>query len=223
MVSTIRCVVILGLVAALRTGDACGANLRSLPMPTPSGSAEPRFAPGPDGTLAFSWLEPRTGRGRAGPTGPDDSGPIAGCPVNGPALDAAGDDVGITWYTTASESAQVLAAWSSDGGQTFAPPVRVDDGAPLGRVGMVLLPDKSAFGTWLEGGAKKSRVLGRRVSPTGERGEALTIARTSAARASGFPQVARVGTDLFFAWTEAGQVPRIRGARLRLGPDLGSK
>ena len=148
---------------------------------------------------------------------------IAGCPVNGPALDSAGEDVGITWYTAASDSARVLTAWSSDGGQTFAPPVRGDEGAPLGRVGMALLPDKSAFVTWLEGGAKDSRVLGRRMTRAGERGEALTIARTSAARASGFPQVARIGTDLFFAWTEAGRVSRIRGARLRLGPEMESK
>ncbi len=61
------------------------------------------------------------------------------------------------------------------------------------------------------------------MSALGKLGAPMTIARTSAARANGFPQLVRAGGDLYFAWTEAGRASRIRAARMSLGMarDLG--
>ena len=147
---------------------------------------------------------------------------IAGCPVNGPAMVASGDHVAIAWFT-AADSPRVSTAWSTDGGKTFTAPVRTDAGEPIGRVGVALLSDSSVFVTWLEGGKAGATILGRRMTLQGDLGPTLTIARTSAARASGFPQVERVGNELFFAWTETGKVPEIRTARMSMGKALDRK
>ncbi len=157
----------------------------------------------------------RAGSGWGSPTSLHTDGwSIAGCPVNGPAMDAAGSRVAVAWFTAAAETSRVLATSSNDGGQSFGAPVRIDAGSPMGRVGVALLPDGGVFVSWIEADEARVRVLGRRMSAGGELSTPITIAKTSAARASGFPQVVRVGGDLYFAWTEAGRVPRIRTARL---------
>jgi hypothetical protein len=48
-----------------------------------------------------------------------------------------------------------------------------------------------------EGGAIRMR----RVRPGGQREAAITIARSGTARSNGFPQLARAGDRLIFAWT----------------------
>ena len=146
-----------------------------------------------------------------------DAWTIAGCPVNGPALDSDRDRVAIAWFTAAADTPRVLAAWSSDGGRRFSAPIRVDDGNPLGRSGITLLPDGGALVTWLESGKDQARILGRLLGAGGDRSASFTIARTSTARASGFPQIIRVGNRVFFAWTEAGAPSQVRLAQARLG------
>ena len=141
---------------------------------------------------------------------------IAGCPVNGPAMDAAADHVAVVWFTAAADTPRVLVAFSDDGGQRFALPVRADGGNPIGRVGITLLPDGSSLVSWLESGAKEARIMARQVAADGELGALTPITRTSAARASGVPQVARARQEVIFAWTETSSGPRIRVARARL-------
>ena len=141
---------------------------------------------------------------------------ITGCPVNGPAMDAAEDHVAVGWFTAAADTPRVLVAFSDDGGQGFTPPLRADEGNPIGRGGITLLPDGSALVSWLESGADDARIMARQVAAGGELGAPTPITRTSAARASGVPQVARAGRDVIFAWTETSSGPRIRVARARL-------
>ena len=132
---------------------------------------------------------------------------IAGCPVNGPQLDARGNDVVAAWFT----KDRVLVAFSRDGGATFGEPRRIDAGKPTGRVDVVLREDGDAFVTWIDGSA----VVGRRVSPVGSPGEIITIAQTTTARASGFPRAARVDGKTYVAWTEVEPRKRIRLARVQ--------
>jgi hypothetical protein len=137
---------------------------------------------------------------------------IAGCPVNGPALAAQGSHVAIVWFTAAGDTARVLVAFSEDAGANFSPPIRIDDGDPLGRVHVTLLADGSALATWLEVAGRDALIRARRIPIDGPLEPAITVARTSAARASGFPRVVRSGAALLFAWTEAGTTPRVRVA-----------
>jgi thiol-disulfide isomerase/thioredoxin len=144
---------------------------------------------------------------------------IAGCPVNGPSVDARARRVAVAWFTVA-RTPEVRAAFSEDGGATFGAPIRVDDGtkaAPLGRVDVVLTDGGDAIVTWLEGvDDVAARVRARRVSADRRRGAALDVVSTVAARASGFPQIVRRKDELVVAWTEVGPPTRVRVATLAL-------
>jgi hypothetical protein len=169
---------------------------------------------------ASGWSEPRTVH--------DDGWMIPGCPVNGPSIAADGDRVVVAWFTGATdptgdapsredvrrmgEQGRVLAAVSVDGGASFADPVRVDDGEAMGRVGVVMLDDGDALVTWLERTGDDAEIRLRRIDASGRPGPSAALAVTAAARASGFPRVARRGDDILFAWTEAGETPTVRTA-----------
>ena len=141
---------------------------------------------------------------------------IAGCPVNGPALAARQSHVAIAWYTAAADSPRVFVAFSEDAGEHFGPPTRIDDGDPLGRVHIALLDDGSALATWLEASGRDAVIRARRIPVHGPMGVPVTVTRTSAARASGFPRVVSHGNAVYFAWTEAGTTPRVRVATMSI-------
>ena len=138
---------------------------------------------------------------------------INACPVNGPSLDANGKRVVLAWFTAAGDVPHVKVAFSSDAGDTFGAPVVVDEGNPAGRVGAVVLDDGSAIISWLERTrGDTASVRARRISEKGV-GPAVTIAASSAARASGFPRMVRAGNQLYFAWTVPGRPSTVRVAR----------
>jgi hypothetical protein len=144
---------------------------------------------------------------------------IEGCPVNGPAIAAQGNQVAVAWFTGAQSRERVSVAFSHDGGARFGAPLAVDEGTPLGRVDLVLDDAGNAMVSWLErGDAGSARVLLRRVRPDGTRSAPIEIARTSSARASGFPRMVAVGADVMLAWTDAAAPSRVRIARARLAP-----
>ena len=147
----------------------------------------------------------------------EDGWHIEACPVNGPALASRGDTVAIAWFTGAQDTARVRVAFSTDGGQRFSAPVRVDGGAPAGRVGIALDADGDAIVSWLERvPPEDAEVRVRRVARSGELGAPFTISRTKAARASGFPRIARTGDALVAAWTVPGDSARVMVGRLSL-------
>jgi len=154
---------------------------------------------------------------------------IAGCPVNGPAVAAAGDDVVVAWFTAPEDSARVLLARSSDGGRSFGAPVRVDEGSPTGRADVALLADGSAAVSWLEDvpaarsaprsgtGARAAAIRVRRVSRENRLGEPVTVVRSTTARRAGIPRLVALGDRLVCAWTDPTEPTRIRSASLGAG------
>ena len=145
----------------------------------------------------------------------DDNWKIAACPVNGPALAARENRVVLAWFTAAGDSARVKVAFSDDAGAKFGAPVRVDGGSPAGRVDVALLADGGALVTWIERvGGDTAAVRVRRVGRDGRAGAPVTIASSSAARASGFPRMAVTGSNTLFAWTVPGRPSAIRIARV---------
>jgi hypothetical protein len=174
-----------------------------------------------------AWTEPKTVYA--------DGWNIAACPVNGPQVAALGDTVAVAWFTAAHDTARVNIAFSTDGGATFGAPTRVDDGQPAGRVDLELDDAGRAFVTWIErvgpnaapavpapralGGRAEVRL--RAIGVDGVRSDAMTIATSDAARAAGFPRMARSGDTLIIAWTDPGPPARVRVARATLfGPTL---
>lgn len=135
---------------------------------------------------------------------------IAACPVNGPAVSAAGRHVAASWFTVKGDAAtggqgQAYLAFSADAGRTYGAPIRVDDGGSLGRVDVALVPDGSAaIASWIEFADQRSQFRVRRIGRNGERSAPVTIAGLAAGRASGYPRMALHGRELVFAWTESG-------------------
>ena len=143
---------------------------------------------------------------------------IAACPVNGPSIAAAGRRVAVAWFTAANDTPRVKLAFSTNAGEQFTAPVIVDAGNPAGRVDVGLLPDGSAVVSWIERtGGDAAEVRVRRIGADGTSGKVITIATSSAARASGFPRMAVTdgGATLIFAWTVPGRPSAIRIARVR--------
>ena len=138
---------------------------------------------------------------------------ITGCPVNGPQLATRGHQVAATWFTAARSQPRVFAKLSSDGGETFGEPLRLDLGIPQGRVDTVLLPDGSAVFTWLEMGDGKGAAGGiyaRTLTPAGELSAPLLLAPSSAARASGFPRgVALADRRVLLSHTQDSEPSRV--------------
>ena len=143
-----------------------------------------------------------------------DNWKINACPVNGPSIAADGRRVAVAWFTAANDSARVKLAFSNDAGAKFGAPIRIDGGVPAGRVDVAMLPDGGALVTWIERiGGDTAAVRVRRVARNGRTGAPMVIARSSAARSSGFPQMAITGSDVVFAWTVPGRPSAIRVAR----------
>jgi hypothetical protein len=141
-----------------------------------------------------------------------DNWQINGCPVNGPAVAARGRRLAVAWYTAAGGTPRVKLAFSADAGESFSAPVTVDGGDPVGRVDVVLLDDGGAMVCWLEKVPGGGEVRVRRVGPDGTGDQAATVSASSTARSNGFPQMARAGNTLVFAWTG----PRVLTAEMPL-------
>ncbi len=151
----------------------------------------------------------------------EDGWEIAACPVNGPALDASNGRVAIAWFTAPNDDPQVNVAFSDDSGETFAEPIRMDTGAAIGRVDVVLLDDGTAVASWIQGdpatGVSEAGITARRVAPDGRQSEPVTVVPTSASRASGYPRMVRDGGSLVFAWTGTQPTRSVRAARAVMG------
>jgi len=132
---------------------------------------------------------------------------ITGCPVNGPQADAIGKTAAVAWFTSANDQPRVYVAFSED----FEHAIRVDEGKPAGRVDVVLLDANRALVSWLEENEVRARTIRRDGTP----GASTKIGDAGAARASGFPRIARLGRDVYFAWTRMdGAAKQVHLARL---------
>jgi hypothetical protein len=123
---------------------------------------------------------------------------IAGCPVNGPRADAIGNNLVIAWFSMPEKNGHVNLIFSEDGGATFKKTIRIDEGNPIGRVDVVMLDEKTAMVSWMEGTVIKAV----KVNSDGTKQTAIQVASSSESRSSGFPQMTRSGNKLFFAWTD---------------------
>ena len=137
------------------------------------------------------WTEPKT-------IFPD-QWKISGCPVNGPSANAIGNNLAIAWFSMQDTISKVKVIFSEDGGATFKDPVSVDEGKPIGRVDLLMLDEKTAMVSWMEG----SDIKAVKVNVDGTKEKSILIASSSESRSSGFPQMTRSGNSLVFAWTDA--------------------
>jgi len=129
----------------------------------------------------------------------NDNWNIAGCPVNGPRISNIGNSLALGWFTAADNTPQVKLKFSHDGGITFGPVVTMSGEHPVGRVDVEMLSETTAMISWMEGADIKAA----KVTDTGKVLETFDIATSSESRSSGFPQMAKRGKDIVFAWTDS--------------------
>lgn len=127
-----------------------------------------------------------------------DNWKIAGCPVNGPRVDSKGNNLAIAWFSAATDTTHVSVVFSTNGGETFGTPIRIDEGNAIGRVDIAMIDEKTALVTWMESGQIKIV----KVRADGTKESSLTLAESSDARSSGFPQLTIAGGRAILAWTD---------------------
>jgi hypothetical protein len=138
---------------------------------------------------------------------------IRGCPVNGPAIAAEKEEVVVAWYTAAEKISKVQLIRSGDEGKTWAEPIVIDDQNPIGRVGVCLLPDKSAMVSWM---AEGGNLNVKRVNAAGEILGGTTVAKVQGSRSSGFPQIEYNNQTIYLAWTDIGEQKEVKMAKAAL-------
>jgi hypothetical protein len=140
----------------------------------------------------------------------EDAWNIDGCPVNGPAVAADGNNVVVAWYTAARDTARVRVAFSRDGGATFAAPTDLAVGpSALGRVDVTWLADGRALVSWLDRTREAATVTVAAVTTEGVVSWEGTVGETTATRPSGFPRMTRRGDAVWVAWTVPGDSARV--------------
>jgi len=143
-----------------------------------------------------AWTEPQSVHA--------DQWQINGCPVNGPTIATDSTTTAVAWFTAAEGIPRVLLSFSFDEGRSFGSPISIADTQPLGRVDILLLPDRSALVSWLEKTDEDAVILVRRAYPDGSLGLPSKVAATKASRVSGVPRMARSEDTVFIAWTDPG-------------------
>lgn len=127
---------------------------------------------------------------------------IPGCPVNGPAVAARGEEVLVLYFTGAQERPRVQLAVSRDGGRSFAPPEPIDLDQPLGRVDLALAADGTAWMSWIEKTDDGGRLQLRCRTAGGELAAPLSLALNSGERSAGVPRILVDGERLLVAWVD---------------------
>jgi hypothetical protein len=125
---------------------------------------------------------------------------LAGCPVNGPRIDARGAHAAVAWYTAANGKASVNVAFSRDGGATFGAPIHVDTGHAAGRVDLALLDEHAAMVTWIETAGQAAHIMARRVTEAGVLDPPLLLGDGPSPASIGFPRLAFSNENVLVAW-----------------------
>lgn len=140
-----------------------------------------------------------------------DNWSIKGCPVNGPRASGFDNTLVTAWFTGAMNQPEVKVVFSSDGGESLSEPYLIDGTNPLGRVDVSMVDENRAFVSWLDQENDSTLIKFREVTTTGSLGTEMVVSQTKPSRSSGFPQMAKSGDSMFFAWTEInGQASSIR-------------
>ena len=137
---------------------------------------------------------------------------LEACPINGPAIAARGDDVAVAWFSAADNRPVVQVVRSGDGGRTFGDPIEVDSTGSFGHVDVAALTNGETAVSWLRTEGDGLALSLRLIPRNGQPGEPMTVAFIDAAGPLDFPQMVYDGRQLTFAWTDFGDVQRVRTA-----------
>jgi len=139
---------------------------------------------------------------------------IAGCPVNGPAIDASANKLAIAWFTSAKDTPIVKFIYSDYFDSEFSSPIKINTSTPIGRVDICFIDENTAAVSWMEGNEKATYLKVRTVKTngTGDLGEAITVTKMNDSRSSGFPKMVKTDNQLLFTWTTTDNETTIKTA-----------
>jgi len=141
---------------------------------------------------------------------------IAGCPVNGPAIDRWEKQLAVVWFSSPEGKSRVQACFSRDNGKTFGRAIRVNERIPIGRVDVEWLDAKTAAVTWMEQRDGQAVIRMRKIAVGGKSYPAIDLLSTSAARSSGFPILERDTEGLLLSTTSVDPNSRTRVKTFRI-------
>jgi hypothetical protein len=143
---------------------------------------------------------------------------IKGCPVNGPAVAASGDDVAVAWFSAKDTQPKLQVAFSR-AGAPFGAPIRLDSGVTYGRLALVLPSADRALVSSIERSEVGPQLVIREARRDGRTSAPVVVAPMTSDRSSGFARMTVSGRRLIIAWTDvqagAPAVIRVRAADLR--------
>jgi hypothetical protein len=140
---------------------------------------------------------------------------IAGCPVNGPAVTAQGEQVAVAWFSAKDDSPEVKLALSHDSGTTFSAPVLVADETTNGRVGVKFLASGKFALSWMDTRGESAQLMLDLYDARGKLLERVQVAESKASRRSGFPVITSQGDDVYMTWTDIAGDSQVKVARVR--------
>ena len=146
----------------------------------------------------------------------NDNWKISGCPVNGPDIVAKDSTVAIAWYSMADGDPEVKVSFSNNSGESFLPPIKIDNGNPLGRVDIILLSDQEAMVSWMEEVGDEALIKAIRISALSTIGDSFIVAKSASSRSSGFPRMVNKNKNIYFAWTAVDSTTKVKTAFLRI-------
>ena len=144
----------------------------------------------------------------------NDGWEIAGCPVNGPAIAARGEQVAVSWFTAKDDAPLVQLVVSTDNGKSFSAPVLVASQTTNGRVGTTILESGEIAVSWMHTEGPDAKIMLTRFGAEGNLLETTQIANSQASRRSGFPIIDSVGNDVYVTWTDVSGAAQVKVARV---------
>jgi hypothetical protein len=133
---------------------------------------------------------------------PPDGWEIPGCPINGPAIAAAGDEVAAAWFSAADNQPFVRYARSHDGGANFGEAFDIDAAGSFGYVDVELLGNGDAVVSWLRSDGDNLDFVTRRVAADGSLHPVERVAGIDSSQPLDFPQMVATDDRLIFMWTD---------------------
>jgi hypothetical protein len=122
---------------------------------------------------------------------------INACPDNGPAVDAVGNRVVVAWWTAPDNRPHASVAFSSDAGDTFGEPIRVDLKAAEGQVTVAAVDGgRGAIVGWLE----DHKTYARWIGDDGRLGSPIALG--TAPNHARLPRWITVRNDVFAVWSD---------------------
>jgi len=135
---------------------------------------------------------------------------IAGCPVNGPRAASWGSTLAVAWFTAANNQPLVKMKFIQDLDSIPLNAVTLPDSNALGRVDLAWVDSNQVLVSWLSKTGDGAGLKIARIDSSGQVLSTSKVVHTSAARNSGFPQLAVSHGTPFLAWTEVDSLQNTR-------------